>query len=65
MRWRKDRQDIEVITGYTSPSPSSYKCANMKKKKKKKRRNRNGTKTRGKLITKRYSREKMMAKEWI
>jgi hypothetical protein len=37
----------------------------MKKKKKKKRRNRNGTKTRGKLITKRYSREKMMAKEWI
>jgi hypothetical protein len=23
MRWRKDRQDIEVITGYTSPAPLS------------------------------------------
>jgi hypothetical protein len=23
MNWRKDRQDIEVITGYTSPPPSS------------------------------------------
>jgi hypothetical protein len=23
MRWRKDRQDIEVITGYTLPSSSS------------------------------------------
>jgi hypothetical protein len=23
MRWRKDKQDIEVITGYTSPPPSS------------------------------------------
>jgi hypothetical protein len=23
MRWRKDRQDIEVITGYTLPTPSS------------------------------------------
>jgi hypothetical protein len=23
MRWRKDRQDIEIITGYTLPSPPS------------------------------------------
>jgi hypothetical protein len=23
MRWRKDKQDIEVITGYTSPPSSS------------------------------------------
>jgi hypothetical protein len=23
MRWRKDKQDIEVITGYTSPPPPS------------------------------------------
>ena len=23
MRWRKDKQDIEVITGYISPAPSS------------------------------------------
>jgi hypothetical protein len=23
LRWRKDRQDIEVITGYTLPSSSS------------------------------------------
>jgi hypothetical protein len=30
MRWRKDRQDIEIITGYTSPSPSSYRRIQMR-----------------------------------
>jgi hypothetical protein len=30
MRWRKDKQDIEVITGYTpSPPPSSYRRIQM------------------------------------
>jgi hypothetical protein len=30
MRWRKDRKDIEIITGYTSPSPSSYRRIQMR-----------------------------------
>jgi hypothetical protein len=29
MRWRKDRQDIEIITGYTSPAPSSGRRIQM------------------------------------
>jgi hypothetical protein len=25
MRWRKDKEDIEVITGYISPLPTSHR----------------------------------------
>jgi hypothetical protein len=31
MRWRKDRQDIEIITGYMPPPPSSDRRIQMPK----------------------------------